>query len=381
MKKTLFILSAAALALASCSSDETMDVNNGSAIKFRSSIDAAGRTIVNISNLNQFKVTSFGNDGQHNTNYFTDLMVSSADNGSSWTCAQTHYWPVWGLDFYAYGPELKRGTVSISNAAQTIKAFKPEAYAADQTDLVTATANGTREENETRGVALNFNHTLAAVSVMAKTSDEATTEVEISGIRLADLKTGANYTFPEVGENVFGAWTNPSTSGVMYAALNENGFYKVTPNVMPILPGSEFCVIPQKLTTYNKSTHKGARISVRARVYNVDTNGTRTLIMPSDESKYAWVYVPVNDEWEAGKRYTYILDFSKGCGLVDPDQNIPVKPGTGEETEDDPDVDPNYPGEKPYPGPDEPVLAPITFTVSVTNFVNVNGFDTDMNIK
>lgn len=380
MKKTLFILSAAALALASCSSDETMDVNNGSAISFRASIDAAtGRSLVNVSNLNQFCVTSFGNDGQHTTNYFTDLIVGSEDNGSTWKSGQTHYWPTWGLDFYAYGPKLNRGTVSISNAAQTIKGFKPEAYVEDQIDLVTATANGTRVQNETSGVALNFNHTLAAVSVMAKTSHGATTAVEISGIRLTDVKTGANYTFPEVGENIFGAWTNPSVGGVMYAALYETGFHKVTPDLMPILPGADFCVIPQKLTTYNKNTQKGARISLRARVYNLDSNGTRTLIMPSDESKYAWVYVPIEGEWEAGKHYTYILDFSNGCGLIDPDPQKPVKPGTGEEKEDDPEIDPNYPGSNP--GPDKPVLSPITFTVSVSNFVNVNGFDVDMDIE
>ena len=79
MKKNLLFAAMAVTALASCSNDDVVDVNNGGGISFRASLDrAVTRTnVTSLQNLAAFNVTAIG-DGK---NYFTDLGVSSPDNG------------------------------------------------------------------------------------------------------------------------------------------------------------------------------------------------------------------------------------------------------------------------------------------------------------
>ena len=78
----------AALALASCSKDETTQTNTGNAIGFRASVGKSTRAnVTNLANMNTFYVTALGNG----TNYFTRMEVTSLDNGQTWQTAQTHY--------------------------------------------------------------------------------------------------------------------------------------------------------------------------------------------------------------------------------------------------------------------------------------------------
>lgn len=89
MKKALlFVL--AALAMASCSKEETMQTNTGNAIGFRASLGKSTRAnVTTLQNLSKFYVTAIGN----NANYFTRMEVTSQDNGTTWQTAQTYYWP------------------------------------------------------------------------------------------------------------------------------------------------------------------------------------------------------------------------------------------------------------------------------------------------
>ena len=97
MKKNFLFAAMSIMALASCSNDDIVDVNNGSGISFRASLDKAvtRANATNLQNLAAFNVTAIGN----NTNYFTNLGVTSADNGANWTTASTYYWPSYQLAF------------------------------------------------------------------------------------------------------------------------------------------------------------------------------------------------------------------------------------------------------------------------------------------
>ena len=86
----------AAVALASCTNDDVVDVNKGGGISFRASLDKARTKVVTtLSNLGAFNVTAIGNG----SNYFTNLEVTSPDGGNSWETASTYYWPSYGLAF------------------------------------------------------------------------------------------------------------------------------------------------------------------------------------------------------------------------------------------------------------------------------------------
>ena len=117
MNRKLFFAAMAATALASCTNDDLVEVNQGEGIAFRASLDKAltRGTTTNLQNLNAFKVTAFGQDEANN--YFTDMPVTK--EGDSWKPASTYYWPGFDLKFFAYAPQDLKN-VSISKNAQTI---------------------------------------------------------------------------------------------------------------------------------------------------------------------------------------------------------------------------------------------------------------------
>lgn len=47
-------------------------------------------------------------------------------------------------------------------------------------------------------------------------------------------------------------------------------------------------------------------------------------------AEFGWVTVPVSVDWKRGYKYTYYLDFSKGVGIQDPDDEKPGTPIIGE---------------------------------------------------
>ena len=70
MKKYFLFSAMAAVALASCTNDDVVDVNKGGGISFRASLDKARtKAVTSLSNLNAFNVTAIGNS----SNYFTGL--------------------------------------------------------------------------------------------------------------------------------------------------------------------------------------------------------------------------------------------------------------------------------------------------------------------
>lgn len=122
MKKNLVLAAVVLAAMSSCSKDEVIEVNNGNAIAFRASIDKAisRGPVTNLANLNAFNVTAIGND----QNYFTDLAVTSSNQGKDWKTASTYYWPSFNLAFFAYAPQdAGGGQVTISNVNLNSAAF------------------------------------------------------------------------------------------------------------------------------------------------------------------------------------------------------------------------------------------------------------------
>ena len=170
MKKEFLFAAMAVAALASCSNDEVVDVNNGGGISFRASLDKAvtRANVTNLSNLGAFNVTAIGNGA----NYFTDLGVSSSDGGSNWTTASTYYWPSYELGFFAYAPQVPGGTVNITDGEKKIIGFSPAQAVTDQKDLVISYNKGDKATNESSGVAMNFKYALSQIEVKAKCSND-----------------------------------------------------------------------------------------------------------------------------------------------------------------------------------------------------------------
>lgn len=372
MKKKLLFVAMVIATLASCSNDEVVDVNNGSGISFRTSLDKAltRANVTNLQNLQAFNVTAIG-DGK---NYFTGLGVTSADNGASWTTASTYVWTSYQLAFFAYAPQTPGGTVSISNAEKKITNFSPAQAVADQKDLVIAYNTGTKAANENTGVAMNFKHALSQIEVKAKCSNDKM-KIEVIGVKLVNAAAKADFTFPESETNTSyvlaqSQWTNWTEKDDPSKAYMIKGGQAttLTADAQSLMFGSDnFMLIPQQLTKWTGSgATTGAYLSVLCRIYSLDGNNA-TLLYPqptaddNKDGKYAFSAVGIDTNWEPGKKYTYTLNFFSdggGAGEVDPTPTDPTNPT-------DPSVDPD-----PIPGEgDGSILdSPIRFTVTVDNW-------------
>lgn len=369
MKKKFLFAAMAVAALASCSNDEVVDVNNGGGISFRASLDKAvtRANVTNLSNLGAFNVTAIGNGA----NFFTDLAVSSSDGGNNWTTASTYYWPNYQLAFFAYAPQVPAGTVSIDNTAKKITDFSPAQAVTDQKDLVISCNNGDKTTNADSGVAMNFKHALSQIEVKAKCSNDKM-KIEVIGVKLVNAGTTADFTFPDT--ETHSGYTLPQDQWNNLRGKNEStkaymikggSPVTLTSNAQSIMFGdNNWMLIPQQLTKWTGSTDAtGAYLSVLCRISSVDGGNTTQLYppLPNGAGKYAFSAVGIATNWEPGKKYTYTLDFCSdggGAGEIDPNPTDPTDPT-------DPDIDPT-----PGTGGDSILNAPIKFTVTVDNWAD-----------
>ncbi|BFK02017.1 fimbrillin family protein [Parabacteroides goldsteinii] len=368
MKKYFLFSAMAAVALASCTNDDVVDVNKGGGISFRASLDKARtKAVTTLSNLGAFNVTAIGNG----SNYFTNLEVTSPDGGNSWETASTYYWPSYGLAFFAYAPQTPGGTVDINNGGKSITGFSPAQDVAAQKDLVIAYNKGTKADNEGSGVPLNFKHALSQIEVKAKCSN-ANMKIEIIGVRIVNAATSAKFTFPEtetlssyvLEQSQWADWSGKDGGHEKAYYIKGNSPVTLTADAQSIMFGDDnFMLLPQQLTKWAGNADKtGAYLSVLCRISSLDgTNETLLYPQPTDtdnkNGKYAFSAVPIDTNWEPGKKYTYTLNFcgdNGGGGQVDPDPD-PT----------DPDVDPDPTDDDPG----DPILGkPIYFTVTVDDW-------------
>lgn len=370
MRKLLF-WAMTVVVMASCSNDDVVDVNKGDGISFRPSLDKAlTRTnVTTLQNLAAFNVTAIGNG----LNYFTDLGVTSTDNGTTWTTASTYYWPGYELKFFAYAPQTTGGTVSIGNASRKITGFSPAQAVANQRDLVISYNTGTKATNEGSGVAMNFKHALSQIEVKAKCSNDRI-KIEVLGVKLVNAASRAEFSFPTtetksdyiLPQSQWSNWSEKNEPAKAYM-IRGNTPVTLTADAQSIMFGDgNFMLIPQQLMKWDGSAAKtGAYLSVLCRISSLDgTNETLLYPQPivggnTKNGKYAFSAVGIDTNWEPGKKYTYTLNFcgnGGGAGEIDPTPTDPTNPT-------DPTIDPD-----PIPGGTggDPVLGnPIFFTVSV----------------
>lgn len=363
------------VAMSSCMEDEVLERNQGNALAFRPSIDKAlsrsgNENVTDLGKLQEFKVTATI-AGQ--SNYFTNMLVSKASE-DTWNTEHTYYWPKYDLGFYAYAPTNISG-VSISDAGKKITDFAPNKDVNKQIDLLVAYNTGTRAANEVPGVALNFKHALSQIDVQAKCSNP-NIEIVVKSIRFVNVKTKGSFTYPTqttTAGNLDGCWAlgGDLSSGADYKASFDQTV-TLTNSPASINPSNNnFMLIPQQLTKWVKNTATtGAYIAVLCRISSKDGE-QKTILYPEsgdNATKFGSIIVPIDTNWEAGKKYTYTLNFcgeGGGAGQVDPNPDG-----------NDPNVDPD-----PKPGSNggDPVLGnPIKFTVSVEEWVNAPAQDINL---
>lgn len=308
MNKNLFFAAMATLAMVSCSQEEQAGLEqNGRGIDFRAAL-ATRATETTTANLSSFWVTAID---ANNANYFTDQAFTK--DGNYFTSSPAYYWPEGTVNFYAYSPSATDlgGTLTINNTTKTLADFSPAAAIADQKDFVTAHATGNKGDNEASGVELTFKHQLSQIEVKAKNANEGYV-YEVMGVRIGQPISKGSFDF---GTPAWTLGTDKTVYEVTYTT--EKTLTATAQSIMG--DGGNAMLIPQQLvkwdTTDKNNTAKGAYLSVKVNI--TTASGAKVY--------EGWAAVGIATNWEAGKKYVYVLDFSNGAGNVDPTE--PEKPG------------------------------------------------------
>ena len=396
MKKSVFLTSVALLALASCSEDETMQVNRGRAIDFRA-VTASRATETTMTNLKSFYVTAF--DDAKIYDGIQDAVF--ANTGGFFLSETLHYWPddeSKSLAFAAYAPATPanggflNGNLSLTRNTLTLSGFAPRYDLAKQVDFIHAFGTGSKKHDEKTGVALNFSHALSQVEV--KAMNGGTNQFTIAGVKIVGVMNSGDY------DNAYGWNTAGKTKGSYKVLLDNPVVLKKQPEPLSLMAETGTAMlIPQRLTAWKtddeNNTAGGAYIAVKV---NIKDNDGKTLFpRDNDDDAYGWVAVPISTHWEAGKKYVYTLDFATGAGVVAPptggeNKFDPGLPGDkddkdhpkndGDDDNDDGDDDEKKPGgggkgEGPDPDPEVPKTGdtildtPIMFKVTVTEWTEI----------
>lgn len=414
MKRYIFAGVSMALVLAACSKNEVFEVNqDGNEIQYSVVANNATKAADIYCNNNkpaEFTVFAESSDGK---TYINGDKITTTD-GNNWVNKSgTRFWPNdLSLDFYA----IVNGTITWKvsaegNAPATIVDYEVPTTVADQQDLLYAVKTGQQKgatAEATKPVTLNFRHALSQVVFQAKNTNE-NLYVEISGVKIVNVANKNTFTFPTsntdnttlVDDNHDGSfeleneddyksahWGTWATLALVSDGAAGSTVYPVTfddvvvpgkntdatiVNLTNADAGDEFnanalLLLPQTANAWNPAevahpgvagnAANGSYFLVNCAIYNIAGEsfaaGTDTPLWGTTE-EHKEVAVPVNINWEQGKKYVYTFVFGEGGGF-DPENPDP---------DDNPD----------------PVLVPVTFEVSVDDFVSVANSDIDMDVE
>lgn len=340
MKKSVLLMAAAtAIALSSCSSEETKDVAKSSNITFRSTVGLNSRgTEATTDNLKNIWVSAWaGNDVA-----FNDVQFAKNAGGQHFNSVGAAYFWEKDKDYtfmaFATGKDNKANlTPTVTKTKITLTDYAPNATLSDQLDLLTAQGIGNKANNETTGALLAFDHILSQIQIKVKNTNE-NVKYTIKGVRISNVKGKGNYTFTPADNQNKHAWDNLSTPSQYVLGqgvditLDENN-----KNVTDLLTATNSAMlIPQGITAWDGQAPNqvgatfanvnGSYISLLINVQKKNAAGAWEQVYPKADApndKSAWTAVAIPAvTWANGNKYIYTLDLSAGAGKVDP-----VEPG------------------------------------------------------
>lgn len=403
MKKAFYMMAAAAIALSSCSSEETTDVAKSTAISFRPTVGFNSRGAeLNGTNFNDMWVYAYDLKATEGTgNGFEGEKFTKQGSTNDFLPDTPLFWQAGSeLRFFAINPvkENWHGTLTIDKTSASFSNVTIPNNIEDQKDLVigsvTARANSHMDGN---GVGLTLNHILSQINFKAVNTNKRLT-YHIAAIRIVHAKNADSYTFNPANSQT-GVWTGNPSGDVTYELD-----FKKNPIVLDgtkktdgtaadnydrteaflTHAGHGAMLVPQLLTPWNgaevvENTAPFDGGSYIALLVNVRfTNGTWVYPKKANGNEdYGWIAIPLpknnaaNDkaEWKMGNKYIYTLNLSEGCGKVAPENPNP----DGGKVEPDGATDPK-PGANIFG-------KPIKFTVTLAPWTPNTADGNGTNIK
>lgn len=354
MKKFTLILATVALLAAGCTKTEVVGPQNRKGINFAAYTAKTTKAVqkdVTTENLDNFKVTAFGNGALYFDNVTFKKSTESIESTEStesteitvWKSDTKYFWPAFPLTFYAYNTPYGYGTgvqptgFVIEMGEDTTLTVIPATKLANQEDLVAAYAKSKKESDATstgKSLSLTFNHYLTQVIVKAKNSSSAY-KVVVDGVKIANMAGQGTYTF-STNKMAAPAGIMNNTNSIDYTAtFAPKTLTSGAQEVMTDAGKGRWYLIPQSVRAWKQGKDVDDPDLKNNNTVNGTANGTYLAlkvlistkagaqIYPKTGSETAWMAVPVPaaQEFAQGKRYTIILDFfgNNGAGYVDPE--------------------------------------------------------------
>lgn len=379
MKKAFYMMAAAAIALSSCSSEETTDVAKSTAISFRPTVGFNSRGAeLNNTNFNDMWVYAYDLKATQGTgNGFEAEKFTKQGTSNDFLPDTPLFWQAGSeLRFFAINPvkDNWHGTLDINKTSASFTNVSIPTNIEDQRDLVIGSASAQATNHmDGRGVNLTLNHILSQINFKAVNTNKRLT-YHIAAIRIVHAKNGDSYSFNPTQSQI-GAWDGNPTGDLTYEldfknnAIELNGTDGKTEAFLTH-EGHGAMLVPQSLTPWNgaevdENTAPFDGGSYIALLVNVRfTNGTYVYPKKANgDEDYGWIAVPLptnnaagdKAEWKMGNKYIYTLNLSEGCGKVDP---VNPNPDGGGKVEPNGTTDPK-PGANIFG-------KPIKFTVTLT---------------
>ena len=414
MKKFLFGTAGLLLIAASCSKNEVVEVNqDGNEIQFSvvaNNATKAADIYCNNNKPSEFTVFAESSDGK---TYIDGDKIVSSDGGNTWVNQSgTRFWPnELTVDFYAVvnGDITWNVTAADGTAPASIEDVTVPTTVADQKDLLYSVKKGLEKgatEAETSPVELNFRHALSQIVFQAKNTNP-NLYVEVSGVSIVNVGNKNTFAFPTANtdnnmvdtdhdgsfdytidyeDGSWGKWNALTSGSTVYPVDFETVKVEGTNTVVDLTANvtgdntvkNEFnknalLLLPQTTTAWDPETvpypgtvgkaENGSYFLVNCAIWNVAGDSinkdTDVLLWGGENGAPKQAAIPAAFTWEQGKKYIYTFIFGEGGGY-DPDT-------------EDPDPDPEDP---------DPVLIPITFEVTVDDFVEVKpSIDVPMEVE
>lgn len=331
----------ALVALASCSNEEVMETNKGHAINFRVAMgNGANSRATEITEANfpsSITVTAYLGTGI----YFKNVVFTKDENGK-YTHTPEFYWPKKDeLTFYSLPGDVEGEGYPSSASFNTTTSgiaisYTPSDQLENQQDLVAASATGSSETviEKDNGLALIFKHLLSQIRVKAKNTN-TNYKFTIAGIKIGNVLKGGSCTFTTSTTSAnwtgddnteMGSYTIDLAKHVVLSTTPVEGTNDVeTFDLMGLTEedNAGAMLIPQDLSVAGRAwnctkddLNRGSYLAVKL---NITMTGTGLQIYPdpepdATEPTFAYAYTPLNTNWEAGYKYIYTLDFSRGAG-------------------------------------------------------------------
>lgn len=346
MKKAFYMMAAAAIALSSCSSEETTDVAKSSAITFRPTVGLNSRGVeMTTNNLNEMWVSGFYQKADEV--YFTDMKYTK-EKGTANTFIPSS--PVFWQEgrtykFVAISPAKSEwpAGLNITREEVTCNEFAPKSNISEQKDLIVDAVEA-NDEQWGKDLTLNFKHILSQIQIKVKNGNENLV-YNIKAVRINSVVGKKKFAYSTSTKNSTWSKIDGVNSDAKYELAFDNAYTLDGKNITEltltsadatVANGGGAMLIPQNVTAWDgakvdgtNAYNGGTYISILLNVKMASGNKFMYPAGAQGNNTYGWVAIPVPAiNWEEGNKYIYTLDMSTGCGKVDPvDPGTSVNPG------------------------------------------------------